>query len=152
MDNKILIFLIALLSSCGLIISQDQDKKGVIAKVGEAYLYDDDIIYNSSLGDSTVIYNSQINAWITKQLILNSAFQNENVMSQIERKVEDYKESLMLFEFEKYLYANSMDIKISEDQISNYYNENKDDFILPFNLIKTIYAKLPLDAPSINNF
>ena len=29
---------------------------------------------------------------------------------------------------------------------------NKDDFILPFNLIKTIYAKLPLDAPSINNF
>ena len=45
MDNKILIFLIALLSSCGLIISQDQDKKGVIAKVGEAYLYDDDIIY-----------------------------------------------------------------------------------------------------------
>ena len=113
MDNKILIFLIALLSSCGLIISQDQDKKGVIAKVGEAYLYDDDIIYNSSLGDSTVIYNSQINAWITKQLILNSAFQNENVMSQIERKVEDYKESLMLFEFEKYLYANSMDIKIS---------------------------------------
>ena len=59
-------------------------------------------------------------------------------MSQIERKVEDYKESLMLFEFEKYLYANSMDIKISEDQISNYYNENKDDFILPFNLIKTI--------------
>ena len=76
MDNKILIFLIALLSSCGLIISQDQDKKGVIAKVGEAYLYDDDIIYNSSLGDSTVIYNSQINAWITKQLILNSAFQN----------------------------------------------------------------------------
>ena len=138
MDNKILIFLIALLSSCGLIISQDQDKKGVIAKVGEAYLYDDDIIYNSSLGDSTVIYNSQINAWITKQLILNSAFQNENVMSQIERKVEDYKESLMLFEFEKYLYANSMDIKISEDQISNYYNENKDDFILPFNLIKTI--------------
>ena len=138
MDNKILIFLIALLSSCGLIISQDQDKKGVIAKVGEAYLYDDDIIYNSSLGDSTVIYNSQINAWITKQLILNSTFQNENVMSQIERKVEDYKESLMLFEFEKYLFANSMDIKISEDQVSNYYNENKDDFILPFNLIKTI--------------
>ena len=126
MDNKILIFLIALLSSCGLIISQDQDKKGVIAKVGEAYLYDDDIIYNSSLGDSTVIYNSQINAWITKQLILNSAFQNENVMSQIERKVEDYKESLMLFEFEKYLYANSMDIKISEDQISNYYNAKRD--------------------------
>ena len=44
MDNKILIFLIALLSSCDLIISQDQDKNGIIAKVGDAYLYDDDII------------------------------------------------------------------------------------------------------------
>ena len=41
---------------------------------------------------------------------------------------------------------------MNTNNVSNYYNENKDDFILPFNLIKTIYAKLPLDAPSINNF
>jgi len=104
MGNNILIFLILLLSSCDLLISQEPDQSGAIAKVGDTYLYDDDIVYNPSLGDSTVIYNSQVNAWITKQLILNSAFQNENVMSQIERKVEDYKESLMLFEFEKYLF------------------------------------------------
>ena len=152
MNKNLLIFLLALLSSCDLIISQEQDKKGIIAQVGDAYLYDDDIIYSPSLGDSTVIYNSQVNAWITKQLILNSAFQNEKIMSQIERKIDDYKESLMLFEFEKYIYTNSEDIKISKEQISNYYNENKDDFILPFNLIKTIYAKLPFDAPSINTF
>ena len=56
MDNKILIFFIALLSSCDLIISQDQGKNGIIAKVGDAYLYDDDIIYNSSLGDLSLIH------------------------------------------------------------------------------------------------
>ena len=152
MKNKIFIVFIWFFGACNLFINQDSDQKGIIAKVGDAYLYDDDIIYNSSLGDSAVLYNRQVNSWIKKQLLLNSAFQNESVMNQIERKVEDYKESLILFEFEKYLYANSIDFKISEDEISKYYNENKDDFILPFNLIKAIYAKVPIDAPSLSVF
>ena len=152
MKNKIFIVFIWFFGACNLFINQDTDQKGIIAKVGDAYLYDDDIIYNSSLGDSAVLYNRQVNSWIKKQLLLNSAFQNESVMNQIERKVEDYKESLILFEFEKYLYANSIDFKISEDEISKYYNENKDDFILPFNLIKAIYAKVPIDAPSLSVF
>tara|TARA_B100000959_G_C14978949_1_gene622666 strand:- start:1796 stop:2632 length:837 start_codon:yes stop_codon:yes gene_type:complete len=152
MKNKIFIVFIWFFSACNLIINQDSDQKGRIAKVGDSYLYNDDIIYNSSLGDSTVLYNRQVNTWIKKQLLLNSAFQNESVMNQIERKVEDYKESLILFEFEKYLYANSIDFKISKDEISQYYNENRDDFILPFNLIKAIYAKVPLEAPSLSVF
>ena len=152
MKNKIFIVFIWFFGACNLFINQDSDQKGIIAKVGDAYLYDDDIIYNSSLGDSAVLYNRQVNLWIKKQLLLNSAFQNESVMNQIERKVEDYKESLIIFEFEKYLYANSIDFKISEDEISKYYNENKDDFILPFNLIKAIYAKVPIDAPSLSVF
>ena len=152
MKNKIFIVFIWFFAACNLFINQDSDQKGIIAKVGDAYLYDDDIIYNSSLGDSAVLYNRQVNSWIKKQLLLNSAFQNESVMNQIERKVEDYKESLIIFEFEKYLYANSIDFKISEDEISKYYNENKDDFILPFNLIKAIYAKVPIDAPSLSVF
>ena len=152
MKNKIFIVFIWFFGACNLFINQDSDQKGIIAKVGDAYLYDDDIIYNSFLGDSAVLYNRQVNSWIKKQLLLNSAFQNESVMNQIERKVEDYKESLILFEFEKYLYANSIDFKISKDEISQYYNENRDDFILPFNLIKAIYAKVPIDAPSLSVF
>ncbi len=152
MKNKIFIVFIWLFSACNLIINQNSEQQDIIAKVGDSYLYDDDIIYNSSLGDSAVVYNRQVNTWIKKQLLLNSAFQNESIMNQIERKVEDYKESLILFEFEKYIYANSIDFKISEDDISKYYNENKDDFILPFNLIKAIYAKVPLDAPSLSVF
>ena len=152
MKNKIFIVFIWFFSACNLIINQNSEQQDIIAKVGDSYLYDDDIIYNSSLGDSAVVYNRQVNTWIKKQLLLNSAFQNESVMNQIERKVEDYKESLIIFEFEKYLYANSIDFKISEDEISKYYNENKDDFILPFNLIKAIYAKVPIDAPSLSVF
>ena len=152
MKNNIFIVLIGFLSSCDLLLNQTTEQKGVIAKVGDAYLYNDDIIYNSSLGDSAIMYRSQMNAWIKKQLLLNSAFQNESVMNQIDRKVEDYKESLILFEFEKYLYATSIGFKISDDEISKYYNDNKDDFILPFNLIKAIYAKVPLDAPSLSVF
>ena len=104
------------------------------------------------MGDSSDIYSNQINRWIKKQLILNSAYQNDEIMNQIQNKVDNYKESLMLFEFEKYLFSNSNNINISKQEINEYYEKNSDDFILPFNLVRTIYAKIPDDAPSINVF
>ena len=67
MKNKIFIVFIWFFGACNLFINQDSDKKGIIAKVGDAYLYDDDIIYNSSLGDSAVLYKRQVNSWIKKQ-------------------------------------------------------------------------------------
>ena len=104
------------------------------------------------MGDSSDIYSNQINRWIKKQLILNSAYQNDEIMNEIQNKVDNYKESLMLFEFEKYLFSNSNNINISKQEINEYYEKNSDDFILPFNLVRAIYAKIPDDAPSINVF
>ncbi len=140
------------LLSCNYFTPNIEEDENVIAKVGSSVLLKDDVIYDPSLGDSSEIYFKQVNKWIKKQLVLNSAFQNEEVMRSIQRKVGEYRESLILFEFEKYLFTNSRAIDISEDEILNYYNNNIDDFILPFNLIKAIYAKIPYDAPSISSF
>ncbi len=150
--SRHLTLLFMVLLSCNYFTPNIEEDENVIAKVGSSVLFKDDIIYDPSLGDSSEIYSNQVNKWIKKQLVLNSAFQNEEVMRSIQRKVGEYRESLILFEFEKYLFTNSSVIDISEDEILNYYNNNIDDFILPFNLIKAIYAKIPYDAPSLSSF
>ena len=152
MNNYLILFVIILFQSCNWINNNVEENADVLARVGNATLYKKDIIYSPSLGDSSQVYSNQINLWVKKQLVLNSAFQNDEIMNEIQDKVDNYKESLMLFEFEKYLFANSNNVDISKDEVSKYYEENVEDFILPFNLVRAIYVKIPFDAPSINTF
>ena len=151
--NRSFFFLFLLIfQSCDWFDKNQQQDKDVIAQVGSSFFYVDDIVYDPSLGDSTKVVSQQINLWLKKQLVLNAAFQNEEIINKIENKVSSYRDNLVLFEFEKYLFANSFNEQISNQEIINYYEENKNDFILPFNLVKTLYAKIPDDAPSINVF
>ena len=152
MNNYIVLFFLIFILSCDWIQNGEGEDENVLARVGNSTLYKKDILYNPSLGDSISVYSTQINLWIKKQLVLNSAFQNDEIMNDIQNKVDKYKESLMLFEFEKYLFTNTDKIDISSQEISNYYEENIQDFILPFNLVKALYVKVPIDAPSINIF
>ena len=137
--------------SCNL-IQEKSLGENIIAKVGNRVLYMDDILYDKSMGDSSKIYNQQINNWIKKQLIIQNAFQSLEIKQNINKKIENYKDDLILFEFEKYIFSNNNNFDFSSKEIEDYYNENINDFILPYNLVKTLYAKVPIDAPSINSF
>ena len=124
----------------------------IIAKVGNKFLYTEDVLYEKSMGDSTTIFNHQVNNWIKKQLIIQNAFQNPDIKKNIDKKVEKYKDDLVLFEFEKYVFSNNKNFEVTAEEIESYYNENINDFILPYNLVKTLYAKVPINAPSISSF
>ena len=152
MNRSFFVFLLLICQSCDWFVKNQQQDKDVVAQVGSSFFYVDDIVYDSSLGDSTKVVSQQINLWLKKQLVLNAAFQNEEIINEIENKVSSYRDNLVLFEFEKYLFANSFNEKISNKEIINYYEENKNDFILPLSLVKTLNAKIPDDAPSINIF
>ena len=137
--------------SCSFMEEQSSGDN-IIAKVGNKFLYAEDISYDKSRGDSIMIFNQQVNNWIKKQLIIQNAFQNLEIKQNINKKVDKYKDDLILFEFEKYLFSNNKSFEINTKDIESYYNENINDFILPYNLVKTLYAKVPVNAPSINSF
>ena len=137
--------------SCNFMEEQSSGDN-IIAKVGNKFLYAEDILYEKSMGDSITIFNQQVNNWIKKQLIIQNAFQNLEIKKNINKKVENYKDDLILFEFEKYVFSNNKNFDVTAKEIESYYNENINDFILPYNLVKTLYAKLPVNAPSINSF
>ena len=104
MNKLFVLFLFLSLKSCTWINNKNNIEENILARVGNNKLYHSDIVYLPILGDSSEFYSNQISIWIKRQLILSSAFQNVEVKNKIDRQVNKYREDLILFEFEKYLF------------------------------------------------
>ncbi len=147
---KYIIFVFFL--SCTFIKKNTNDQGNVLASVGSKVLLKEDIIYQKSMGDSLTIFTNQINNWLKKQLLLKSAYQTEELKSLIDRKVQSYRDDLVLFEFEKLIFTGSELKEITSLEIEKYYNQNIDDFILPYNLVKGLFIRIPIESPGLRSF
>tara|TARA_Y100000768_G_scaffold380823_1_gene358535 strand:+ start:13540 stop:14367 length:828 start_codon:yes stop_codon:yes gene_type:complete len=147
---KYIIFIF--LVGCSVVTDNDNDSYKVLAKVDDKVLLVDDIIYQKSMGDSSVIITNQINNWLKKQLLLKSAYQTEELKSIIDKKVQNYRDDLLLFEFEKLMFSANRNEEINSEEVEEYYRQNIEDFILPYNLVKALYVKVSSEAPDLNKF
>ena len=127
----LLFSLIALLSACKFF--QDNQVENAIARVGEKYLYLEDIdglaIVDSE--DSAQIVESYIDVWVKEQLLMQKALQNlpESEVN-FEKQLENYRRSLIIYAYENQLLRQKLDTNISRDQIKVYYQNNQDNFEL----------------------
>jgi len=150
----IVLISIVLLSGC---LSKKNDKNDkALAKVYDKYLYSSDIkeIFPAKISkeDSIQIARSYINNWVKKQLILRKAEMNltdEN--RDIEKQIEDYRSSLLIFRYRQELIKQKLDTNVTEAEIEKYYNEFSGNFILNQSIIKTTYVKVSKSAPDISN-
>ncbi len=125
-----------------------------VAKVYEKYLYASQLqgIVPSGLSreDSLLIVKDHIDKWIRNQLLL---FQAEQYLSpeekNVERQIEDYRTSLVIFKYEQSFINEKLDTVIREKDIEDYYNNYSSNFILNNNLIKGLFIQLPRTAPEI---
>ena len=138
--------------SCSYVKDNSDNNNQILAKVGEKVLLKEDIIYEKSMGDSLAVFSNQINIWLKKQLLLKSAYETNELKSIIERKVQSYRDDLILYEFEKLIFMSNKFQEITLDELKKYYDKNIDDFILRYNLVKALYVKLPLDSPNLSSF
>ena len=147
---KYIIFLFFV--SCSVVNNNNNGNYRVLAKVDDKVLLIDDIIYQKSMGDSSVVVSNQVNNWLKKQLLLKSAYQTDELKSIINKKVQNYRDDLLLFEFEKFVFSNNRDQDITSVEVQEYYDQNIDDYILPYNLVKALYVKVSQQAPGLNKF
>jgi hypothetical protein len=157
----ILIAIILLnLTSCDLIKMKEEpqlneDKSNPIARVGDQFIYPEDLEGIATSGmtkeDSTERTMRFVNNWIRKQLLIQEASTKiEFDEAEIERKILDYKYSLMGYEYQSFYISQNLNTDVSEEEIEKYYNENIDNFILKQNIVRGKFVKLPLGAPKIN--
>lgn len=155
----ILLFAVVLFS-CDLIKMKEdpellEQTAEPIARAHDQYLYEEDIegmiTPGMSKSDSTERVERFINNWIKKQLLIQEASTKiEFDEAEIERKILDYKYSLMGYEYQSYYISQKLNAEVADSTIENYYKENIDNFILKQNIIRGRYVKLPKGAPKTN--
>ena len=141
-----------LLSSCSN--SSSDSKEDPIARVGDVYLYPSDLkeitSKNSEQKDSAGITGKYINNWIHETLLLQQAEKNlTDDQKKFDKMVDDYRKSLITYEYESKLVKQKLDTIVNDDEIEKYYNENKSNFELKDNIIKVIYVKVRKNAPKV---
>lgn len=145
-----------LLSSCELIQMKEdaelEDTRKAVARAHDKFLYLKDIEGlippNMSPEDSVQRVERYINNWAKKQLLIKEAAQKiEFDEADIERKILDYRYSLMGYEYQSYFINQNLDTEVSDEEIQQFYEENLDNFALKQNIIRGMYLKVPKGAP-----
>jgi len=129
------------------------DSDGVVlARVHNEYLYEEDlagiISSNTSHRDSIVMVRNYVNNWIKTKLMVEKAhFNLTDKQLDFEKQLEEYENSLVIYEYESKLLHQELDTTVSEQQLREYYESHLQDFELRENIIKVYYAILSNDLP-----
>ena len=128
-----------------------------MARVHDEYLYESDLkgVITSGIvpKDSLAITKSFIENWIRQKLIIHQAEKNlTEAEMDFTRQLENYKNSLIIYEYENALIRQNLDTLITGEEIQNYYDSNQQNFLLKDNIVQIQYVKLQLKSNNLKQF
>jgi hypothetical protein len=140
--------ILALVLSCeGLFKNEPENTP--LARVGNEYLYEQDIasFLGSALNDqdSASIVANYINNWAVKQLLFSKAQINltEEQIANFERLVANYRIDLFTRAYKEALVLRGEDTTITKAELQQFYDEEKENFILNEKLVQLRFIELP---------
>jgi hypothetical protein len=153
------LLVILILSACDLIQMKKQEKADAarkpIARVHNSFLYLDDLdnLVNPGMAksDSITRVEAYIDNWTRKQLMINEALRKINIdEAEVERKILDYRYSLIGYEYQTYYLKQNLNTTVAEEELQKYYENNLDNFLLKQNIIRGTFIKVSKSAPRTN--
>jgi hypothetical protein len=137
--------MVALSSSCNS--ANEKTNETPIAKVYDKYLYQSDL---AGVGkgaarpeDSIQAVRNYIDIWIRHNILLRYAQDNlPDEEQRLNDRLRDYKESLLIYAYEKELLSQKLDTTVSENEIIKYFNEHNENFNLKTSIAKVKYIML----------
>lgn len=146
------IFLLSvMLVSCDYFRAPKKPK--AIARVGENYLYQEDILdlvpKGTSKKDSSAIVKSFINNWATQKLLFEAAERNisKGKVAEFNTLINQYKVDLYSKAYIESLVIRQIDTLVTDTQVEDYYKKNKQYFKNPSELVKLRYINLVKENP-----
>ena len=147
MKNSFYILIgVLLVFSCDYFVRKEQ--QNAIARVNEAYLYDDDIqdliTDATSQEDSALIVNNYITRWATQQLLIDGAELNisDEKQAEFNKLVDQYRKDLFTKAYVEALVKRDLNESVSMQEAQEYYDANSETLKLNEELIKLRYIKV----------
>ncbi|MBO3099887.1 peptidyl-prolyl cis-trans isomerase [Gelidibacter sp. DF109] len=147
---------ILILVNCSFLVScnffKQTDSRTPIARVGESYLYKEDVedlvAGGTSVEDSTLLVNGYITRWATQLLLVDGAKRNlpENIQNEYGKLVNQYRNDLFTKAYVETLVKRSIDTAVSMSEALKVYESNKESFKLNEELVKLRYINISQNA------
>lgn len=140
--------------SCDLALKPNSQDS--IARVNSSFLTLDDIdaalFEGLSQQDSLIQIQNVINNWATEQLLQDGARINLEAkqQSEFEILVQQYKSDLYTSAYLEALVKQHLDTTITNQELQEVYNQNKELFVLKEDLIKLRYINHDKNLPNSN--
>ncbi len=132
--------------------SQDSD---AVVRVNDSYIYRKDldklVAPGTTAEDSLVIVNNYFNHWATQRLLLDVAAFNlsDEKKSEIQDLVDQFKTDLLTAAYLERMVQQSVDTVVSETDLRNFYNENKDKLVSNEVLVQLRYVNVLNENPKL---
>ena len=138
-----------LMTSCDFF--SKKTKEVVVAECYGKYLYASDLLDivpdNTATLDSLMRVNAFIDSWIQRQVLLHQAETNlDKKELDLDKQLEEYRNSLVVYAYETKLIDQKLDTVVSEDEITEFYEQNKEDFQVRNTMVRAAYVILKDDC------
>ena len=149
----LLLFCLFLILACQKNVNPEKEQ--AVAKVYNSFLYPSDLAGQIGKGlpakDSTMIAKRLIEEWVKNKLLLRQAETKLTAVErEIQKQVDEYRSSLLIYKYKQDLLNTNLDTLVSEKEIENYYNENSSNYLLVTDLVKVNFVKIPMNSPGLN--
>jgi hypothetical protein len=128
---------------------RDAEESPVVARAYEYELHQSDLAglvgEGVSKEDSVAIVQNYIDQWIRQSVILSKA--EKNVADNFDKQMKEYKNSLLTYAYEQQIVNQLLDTHVTYRQISDYYDEHRNQFQLKGSIVKTAYVMAPNKSP-----
>lgn len=153
----VLIGIAFLLLMAGCDYFQKSSQEVVVAECYGKYLFESDlegvVPEGASVMDSIQRVSTFIDSWIRRQVLIHQAENNLNIEQlDLKKQMEEYRNSLVIYAYESQLIEQKLDTVVSEDEIIEYYDQNKENFQLRNTMVRVAYVILDDDCKQRANF
>lgn len=93
--------------------------------------------------DSIKIIRAEVERWSRETLLMQEAEKSLPPDLNIDELVRDYRSSLIRHNYEQFLVETQLDSMITPQQLSNYYELNKEHYQLQSSIIRCLLIKMP---------
>lgn len=149
------LLLISLLFCTSCADKHDHKGQTPLVEVNGNFLYKEDfdavLPVGLSKDDSLLFAEHYIRSWAEEALLYEKAQNNIPDNDVIDKLVENYRKALIIHTYQQELISQKLSGEISEKEMTDYYEKNKELFKLDRPLIKGLFIKIPLTAPQLGN-